>query len=96
MNLQKPKTFRSEKYKAFVKDQKCCVCGKWPVDPHHSASGPMGSKGGDLSCVPLCRACHSKCHTIGKITFQRREEVDFNEIMVNLLQEFIEENHDKN
>jgi len=100
MNLQKPKRFESERYKEFIRNQSCCApgCGrrrnsknnKRQVDPHHSKS--KGSGGSDLECIPACDCHHTESHSIGQETFQERHNIDYNEIKVKLLQQFIEEN----
>lgn len=45
----------------------CIVCGDRPCDPDHEQQ--MGVKGPDCECVPLCRACHDRKHSHGKLTF---------------------------
>ena len=68
----KPKTFRSNKYKNWVKSLSCIKCGRTPCDPHHQNLGDrpaMGLKAPDSQCIPLCPKCHSEYHNKGKETF---------------------------
>jgi len=62
--FQKIKPVRSEKYKAWVKQQSCCHCGNAGGDPHHCIGfdGIMGSKSDDTMLVSLCRSCHTELH----------------------------------
>lgn len=69
---EKELTPRSEKYKAFIREQPCLLldCGMGPCDgdvvPHHSASGGMSIKGSDFSCLPLCNNHHHLMDDAGK------------------------------
>lgn len=38
----------------------CCVCGRYPADPHHEPPLSLGGK--DEDTVPLCRKCHRNRH----------------------------------
>ncbi len=50
---------RSLPYLAFIHEQHCQKCGRWPVEAHHTI-GRGQAKGSDLLCVPLCTECHAK------------------------------------
>ena len=70
----KPKTWRSEEYKAFIRSKPCCGPGCYkpaPSDPHHeSITGRgMGIKASDLETLPLCRRCHTARENIGFMSF---------------------------
>jgi len=64
--MQKIKPFRSKKYLAWVRQQRCCHCHiAGPCDPHHLIGFGHGSTGatvGDNFAVPLHRACHNEFH----------------------------------
>lgn len=71
----KEKTYRSEKYKAFIRKQPCLIC-EYPVSEHHHEA-LNGKKGVSLKCpdneaLPLCRFHHIERHAIGKKTFFKR------------------------
>lgn len=85
----KSKRFKSKIYKKYIKNQPCCISGQIDVDPHHVKS--IGSGGSDLTMIPLSHELHQECHKIGKHTFQRKYDIDFNEIQVGYLQQFIEQ-----
>lgn len=93
MNLQKPKRFESEKYKEFIRKQKCCACnthiiGRKPeTDPHHVKS--KGAGGSDLTCIPLCRKHHTEIHW-SAVKFQVKYNIDLKSIQIECLQKFIE------
>jgi len=64
----KPKTYESERYKAWIRTQPCCFqfpdgtrCGA-PSEPHHVRRAEfhsgVGKKPHDLVCIPLCRDHH--------------------------------------
>lgn len=73
----KKKIFRSNKYLDFVRSLPCYSCGAPNAEAHHTETGGMGIKGHDLSCIPLCRPCHSECHQLGRYTFMARRGVEF-------------------
>ena len=64
---------RDPKYLALVRQMPCCACEALPPsDPAHIRKGSnagMGQKPPDDRVVPLCRACHSKQHSIGELRF---------------------------
>lgn len=55
----KPRTIRDPYYMAFVRDLRCCSCGKYPPsDPQHAGIGGQSIRADDTSCIPMCRPCH--------------------------------------
>lgn len=96
LGFPKEKTFRSEEYKDYIRSLPCCNpnCpkhGRLRSEAHHVDSGGGSIKGSDLSCIPLCCHCHVPgVHTMGHITFQQRNNVDFNEVQIKCLSSFIE------
>ena len=52
-----------DKYVKWVRTQPCCGCGVYGVEAHHVRVGSgMGKRPLDLHTIPVCRACHMKCH----------------------------------
>jgi len=72
--LAKTKPGRSDKYLDYIRSLPCCLCGKTSV-PHHTHSGGVGMKGSDFSCIPLCGEHHTELHTIGRATFEERNDI---------------------
>lgn len=73
----KPKTYRSEKYLAFVRTQPCCVCkNPYGSQPHHTEKSGTSMKGTDLSCIPLCERHHIEIHQTGEETFEQQYNTD--------------------
>ena len=78
--LQKQKTWRSEKYLKFVREQDCVNCGKPAnidgMDAHHvtgmNLGKGMGSKISDSHTLPLCRVCHNQVHSNKNLVDQQR------------------------
>jgi len=61
--IPKPHTFRSEKYKEFVREHPCFGCGKSaPSEAHHVRlhDGGWGMKPADTQTIPLCLICHDR------------------------------------
>jgi len=67
--IPKPITYKSEHYKAWIREQPCCFqypdgtrCGAIPCDPHHVRRAEfhagIGKKPHDTVCIPLCREHH--------------------------------------
>lgn len=99
MTNWKPKTLRNKKYLQFIREQKCCVpqCPIIGCDPHHvktKGKSGMGIKGSDIRTVPLCRKHHSEGDNIGMSwrQFQEKYNIDFKEIMLDLMEKHIDEN----
>lgn len=86
--MAKPKTYRSDPYLSFIRNQPCALCGD-KSDAHHVDTGGTGIKCADTRTVPLCRIHHSECHTIGKETFQRKHGIDFHSIVIQCLERYV-------
>ncbi|MCK5606823.1 DUF968 domain-containing protein [Candidatus Pacearchaeota archaeon] len=95
--FEKQKRYENKAYVEYIKQQSCCVTsmmivnqdsGKIESDPHHTTS--KGAGGSDLSCVPLLHELHQECHTIGKETFQKKYNVNFELIQLALIKKWIE------
>ena len=97
--FEKPKRYENKAYIEYIKQRPCCVTsmmivnqdsGEIESDPHHTETGGMGTKGSDLSCVPLLHELHQECHTIGRETFQKKYNIDFEFIQLALIKKWIE------
>jgi hypothetical protein len=74
------------RFLAFVRQQRCCVCGHWPpVQAAHIRMGNitrgvrhvgMGERPSDCRAVPLCADCHldgpGALHKVGEARFWAR------------------------
>ena len=67
----KPSRHRDEAYLDHVRSHCCAACMAQQAEAHHLLGGGMGTKGTDLSAVPLCRKCHAELHMRGPRTFQK-------------------------
>ena len=89
--LQKQKTWRSEKYLKFVREQDCVNCGipanVGGMDAHHITGGNLGkgmaSKIADIFCVPCCRKCHTQIHGNKNMFDQQRSALLMIELAIN-------------
>ena len=70
--FSKEKTYRSEKYKAFIRKQPCLIC-EYPDSEHHhetlNSKKGVSLKGPDNEALPLCAVHHRERHRIGRDTF---------------------------
>lgn len=80
----KEKPWRSEEYRRLVASLPCAMCGKpGPSQCAHSDEGKgMAIKASDIECFPLCadvplwRGCHSILGASGKLTREKRRELE--------------------
>lgn len=95
--FQKKKRYINKEYVEYIKQQPCCVTGKMMVnldtgkvesDPHHTVS--RGAGGSDLTCVPLLHELHVEGDSIGWDTFQKKHNVNFKEVRLQLLEKWVE------
>jgi len=87
----KIKTFRSEKYKDFIRGLLCCKCNRPPrSEAHHESllNSGMAIKPPDTQCLPLCRVCHDERELKGKKTFW--DDLDVKILMIHFLTKYIE------
>lgn len=61
------KTFRSEKYKAWLRLQACVICNRQAGFVHHEPLGEnyVGGKPPDTHGLPVCVECHNDRHQYG-------------------------------
>lgn len=83
----KPKTFRSEKYKRYIRSLPCLICGG-KSEAAHTGGGGMGLKGPDDGCIPLCHGHHMESHRIGEKTFARKYRLDYGRITTKLKEQY--------
>jgi hypothetical protein len=95
----KPKTYRSEKYLAYVRTLPCCVANGrclGQIIPHHVKS--RGAGGSDTDTIPLCAAHHTGqggtyCIEMqGKDTFARHFNIDLWQVRAETLAGYIKKN----
>jgi hypothetical protein len=84
---------RDDDYKAFIRRQQCCACGRTPTEAAHTGrDGGMSQKSSDYSCVPLCHGCHTvgggSCHRIGRKEFELLHGIDFEVVVEGLFTEW--------
>ena len=95
VDFPKPKTYRSEKYKTWVREQQCILHDNfaygYSIEAAHTEHSGMGIKGNDLSCIPLCSYHHAKQHHLGVKTFEEKYGVDLKDEAVKCLRRYVEE-----
>lgn len=85
--MEHPKIKREtdKAYRKYIEKQPCMVgidC-LGDVISHHIET--VGSGGSDYSCINLCMKHHNEIHAMGKDTFQRKYNIDFNKERIRLL-----------
>lgn len=101
MMFPKEKPARSAKYRDWIRKQPCCICRYIPqesygylIHAHHTQTGGMGTKGSDLSLVPLCFACHDKVHALyGKKGYWSNDQLS--DIIARLNEKWLAEGNEK-
>ena len=90
MMFPKPKTYRSKKYLAFIRDHRCIVCGYDQTVAHHEplGAGGKGIKAADTYTVPMCHKCHMDRHNIG-FSYWGERNIDIKMQIIRLLTEYI-------
>jgi hypothetical protein len=91
--IPKLQRWESKKYRKWVSEHPCIICGKSPPnDPHHlkiKGNGGMSRKPDDVWCVPLCREHHNEIETSGKLSFEATYNIDLIISTLTLCQEWI-------
>lgn len=91
--IHKSKPTRLRHYLSWVKEQPCVVCGNPASDAHHligHGRGSMGSKGSDLTAIPLCRTCHTDLHDHGYKTWERAHGSQWDYVRGTLMRALME------
>ena len=90
----------------FVKWQPCAACGAYPPTEAAHVRVLRSDKTGDLlprshkgraawGCVPLCKECHLKQHTMSEDQFADLTGIDYGSIIsTNLVRFFVEGRRD--
>ena len=90
----KKKTPRSEKYKAWIREQPCVVpgCGRTgeTIIPAHMATGGTGIKCSDYYMLPLCHDHHMEEHA-GRETFAEKHNLDVWKLIAEHIEAYVEE-----
>lgn len=81
---------RSSDYLAWLHHFPCPINGTLPVDAHH-ASGTRGGgqKASDYGAIPLDHELHMEYHNIGRESFEKKYNVDMEELTLNYLHRYI-------
>lgn len=91
--MPKAHTWKSRKYRQWVSDMPCMVCGSAPPsDPHHvviPGNSGMGQKPSDFWCVPLCHEHHTELHSQGRDTFERKYQISLPFLVMKICQGWI-------
>lgn len=74
----KEKIPRDAKYRAFIREQPCCVriCNFQTSECHHATTGGKSIKGSDYESIPLCTEHHGEYHHGGRYTFYTKYNMD--------------------
>jgi len=84
--------WRSEKYKKFIRNKPCLLCGQPAVAHHESSLGNsgMGLKISDNYCIPLCPQHHEERHRLGVKTWcERYPYVHLSRLVLRLITEYL-------
>ena len=90
----KEKTFKSEKYKKYVRSLPCIICGYPTSDPHHirtANNSGTGKKPSDTWVIPICSLHHAEAHQFGKDTFYKRHGVDIYKVLFETVKGYVED-----
>ena len=90
---QKKKTFRSEKYKKYIRSLPCVICNYPASEAHHvriDGNAGTGMKPSDTYCVPLCPLHHAELHQFGKDTFFDRHGINVYKLLFKTVKGFVE------
>jgi hypothetical protein len=79
-----PNLRRKASHLAFIRLLPCVACGIRPIqgfasDAAHirtATDGYSGGKPSDRYTLPLCRACHTRQHSVGEVTFFAALRID--------------------
>jgi len=104
VSLQKRKKPRNKAYLKWLDEQKCCALNDFTQEGEHTHhhvrignDAGMGQKPSDYRCIPLHHRLHTgtinAIHNIGEDKFFRERNLDPDEIIINLLLNYIKERH---
>ena len=93
MIFPKPVTWKSKKYKEFIKEKDCLLGCPGPSDPHHVGLGlnKMGGLPPDSHMVPLCRGHHREVEDYagGEAAFWEFHNIDIERKIISLITAFL-------
>lgn len=83
---KKKKRKADEAYLNFIRSQPCIICGQKSVAHHEPLKKDNGTalKGPDRETLPLHQEYHSERHTIGKLTFYEKYQIDHVQVIKDL------------
>lgn len=89
----KPQRIELPKYLKFIRQHQCCVdkCWRSSQASHivFDGQGRKASKVPDTQTVPKCAKHHLEYHVIGKEEFENKYGLNFAQIVISLLTEYI-------
>lgn len=101
MELSKHSAHRNAKYLSWLRKRPCIVSGEKAQCAHHIRLGTNGGcslKPSDYFCVPLLHKYHTTgpdaLHLIGEETFLRLFNLNYKELFVQQLRDYLAENFD--
>jgi len=84
--IPKPRRETDKQYLEYIETLPCtckdCTC-IGSVVPHHTKT--KGSGGSDYLTIPLCARHHHEVHFLGRLTFQEKNNVFFQDVIPRLL-----------
>ena len=84
----KQKRIVNEEYKIWIRSLPCFITGR-QAEAHHCSKtghGSMGSKTDDTRCIPLSHEKHTELHQSGAITFAKKYNLNYENIIKQLNQ----------
>jgi hypothetical protein len=85
----------AREYDIWVSQLPCCISGSLNTSkPHHHRNNKYcgtGMKPPDIFEVPITYELHTEVHTTGVKTFEKKYNIDFNEIIIKLHREYMHE-----
>src|SRR3990167_6612166 len=89
----KPTRVELPDYLAFVRLHHCVIKGCWKKSQAShvvfDGQGKEGSKVDDTQTVPKCDGHHREYHRVGRDRFEAKYGLNFYQIIINLLTEYI-------
>lgn len=81
MGVREPSVIRDQKYREWIKEQRCIVTGQPPTewdgtDPMHIGTAGKGLKSNDNEILPVRHSFHRIAHSHGEMTMFRKHLPD--------------------
>lgn len=82
--FKKPVRETNEPYVRFVHEWPCAISHCYPAYPVHAHHvKTRGAGGSDMTCIPLCPMHHQMIHTIGIRSFEKKFEIDLEQMITH-------------